>query len=165
MKIILLAFHLALLFHQAVTSKVSSELIEFLEADGIISAVPVVNRSDAIHVTLSIELMQIQEIHDTEQQMTAKYWVRMSWKNQLTTWKPEDWDGVKDVPIDSNHVWTPDIVLYNSGGAEFSGGPSKYPFPVVVEYDGTTRWLSPATFTSSCRLHFEFFPLGECFGG
>lgn len=35
------------------------------------------------------------------------------WKNELLTWKRENYNGVKIIRIDPSLVWIPDIVLYN----------------------------------------------------
>ena len=45
-----------------------------------------------------------------------------------------------------------------SAGNEFSGGTEKYKTPVIVNYDGTNKWYSPASFTSTCKIDVTFFP-------
>ena len=35
------------------------------------------------------------------------------WKNQLLTWKREEYDGINTIRINPSLVWIPDIVLYN----------------------------------------------------
>lgn len=45
-----------------------------------------------------------------------------------------------------------------SAGNEFSGGTEKYKTPVIVSYDGTNSWFSPASFTSTCKIDVTFFP-------
>ena len=35
------------------------------------------------------------------------------WKNPFLAWKPEDYNGIKNINVDPKLVWKPDLVLYN----------------------------------------------------
>ena len=125
---------------------------------------PTLNMSQPIEVTFKLELIQIRELEDAKQLLTCKYWVRQSWRNEFITWNPMEWGGIEELRIDPNRVWTPDVVLYNNGGSDFSGGVHKYPTKIKMRYDGEHTWGSPATFTSSCRVNAMYFPFDvqEC---
>lgn len=80
------------------------------------ASVPQLATNESVAVTFGIQLVQVIELHDSSQLLTAKYWVRQSWYNELMRWNTSEWDGIKQVSVDSKLVWTPDIVLYNNGG-------------------------------------------------
>lgn len=35
------------------------------------------------------------------------------WMDAKLTWDPEEYGGVKELMVPSDHIWLPDIVLYN----------------------------------------------------
>ncbi|KAK3726643.1 hypothetical protein QZH41_012274 [Actinostola sp. cb2023] len=119
---------------------------------------PVMNPNSTINVTFGMELVQLVNVNDRHQMITTNVWVRQKWENQLLTWDPEKFNGIKQVRLHASKVWIPDIVLYNSAGNEFSGGTEKYKTPVIVNHDGTNKWYSPASFTSTCKIDVTFFP-------
>ena len=71
--------------------------------------------------------------------MIVKFWVRSNFiyfidlwvtlkllsnemKNELLSWRPEDWGGVRqktgnELIIDKDRIWVPDMVLYNVAGS------------------------------------------------
>ncbi|PFX30027.1 Neuronal acetylcholine receptor subunit alpha-6 [Stylophora pistillata] len=63
-------------------------------------------------------------------------------------------------------VWVPDTVLYNNADedATLSGFKEKFKTYVMVYSDGTNKWMSPATFKSSCDMRVTFYPFDtqEC---
>ena len=48
-----------------------------------------------------------------EANATAQSFLFQVWVNQLLTWDPAQYNGVKAVRLDPRLVWIPDIVLYN----------------------------------------------------
>ena len=45
--------------------------------------------------------------------MTTNLWVEQFWRDYKLKWDPEEYGGVKQLHVPSDHIWTPDIVLYN----------------------------------------------------
>ena len=46
--------------------------------------------------------------------------------------------------------------LFSSGGDTFAGGTELYKTNVQVFSDGSTQWLAPATFISSCDINIRY---------
>lgn len=40
------------------------------------------------------------------------FWVQ-EWMDAKLTWDPEEYGGVRELMVPSDHIWLPDIVLYN----------------------------------------------------
>ncbi|XP_066933801.1 neuronal acetylcholine receptor subunit alpha-2-like [Clytia hemisphaerica] len=147
-------------------SKVNSEmkLVDYILANYSKQARPVINPRHSINVTFGIEIVHLIKVDDRNQMLTTKIWVRQQWLNELLKWDSSKWSGTTEVQIDGQLVWVPDIVLYNNADSEFSGGVEKYKTRIIQYSDGTSFWLAPATFTSTCSIDIKYFPFDrqEC---
>lgn len=45
--------------------------------------------------------------------MTTNLWVEQSWYDYKLSWEPREYGGVEMLHVPSEHIWRPDIVLYN----------------------------------------------------
>lgn len=45
--------------------------------------------------------------------MTTNLWVEQSWYDYKLRWEPREYGGVHMLHVPSDHIWRPDIVLYN----------------------------------------------------
>ncbi|PSN40221.1 hypothetical protein C0J52_12050 [Blattella germanica] len=48
--------------------------------------------------------------------MTTNLWVEQSWYDYKLRWEPKEYGGVHMLHVPSDHIWRPDIVLYNKPG-------------------------------------------------
>ncbi|GIY77271.1 acetylcholine receptor subunit alpha-like [Caerostris extrusa] len=48
--------------------------------------------------------------------MTTNLWVEQYWHDYKLTWEPREYGGVDMLHVPSDHIWRPDIVLYNNSG-------------------------------------------------
>ncbi|KAJ9596743.1 hypothetical protein L9F63_012229, partial [Diploptera punctata] len=46
--------------------------------------------------------------------MTTNLWVEQSWYDYKLRWEPKEYGGVHMLHVPSDHIWRPDIVLYNN---------------------------------------------------
>ena len=58
--------------------------------------------------------------------MTTNLWVEQFWYDYKMRWDPDEYGGVDMLHVPSDHIWRPDIVLYN-----------KWDFS-----DSSNRWIS-----------------------
>ncbi|CAG5088194.1 Similar to ARA1: Acetylcholine receptor subunit alpha-like (Manduca sexta), partial [Cotesia congregata] len=57
---------------------------------------------------------QTQDINNLKNQiMTTNLWVEQSWYDYKLRWEPKEYGGVHMLHVPSDHIWRPDIVLYN----------------------------------------------------
>ena len=45
--------------------------------------------------------------------MTTNLWVEQYWRDYKLSWEPDEYGGVKSLHVPADHIWRPDIVLYN----------------------------------------------------
>ncbi|KAF4519435.1 hypothetical protein B566_EDAN008662 [Ephemera danica] len=51
--------------------------------------------------------------------MTTNVWVEQEWHDYKLKWNPEDYGGVETLHVPSEHIWLPDIVLYNNADGNY----------------------------------------------
>lgn len=104
------------------------------------------------------------------------------WYDYKLTWNPKEYGGVEGLHVPSEHVWRPDIVLYNKqvflsdhiyiyikflvnsvlliysadGNFEVTLATK-----AMLHYSGRVEWKPPAIYKSSCEIDVEFFPFDE----
>ena len=102
---------------------------------------PVRNNNQTLNVEFGLSLFQLLDLDETDQLFTVNVWNKFvsfindgplqeslehsgedigltvssfqTWRDEILTWNPKDYNGVKNVRIPVKHVWTPDIILHN----------------------------------------------------
>ncbi|XP_037774223.1 acetylcholine receptor subunit alpha-like 1 [Penaeus monodon] len=74
---------------------------------------PVSNNSEKLTVKLGLKLSQLIDVNLKNQIMTSNVWVEQNWHDYKLRWNPDDYGGVEMLYVPSEHIWLPDIVLYN----------------------------------------------------
>ncbi|XP_037517519.1 acetylcholine receptor subunit alpha-like [Rhipicephalus sanguineus] len=119
---------------------------------------PVVNDTDALTVRIKLKLSQLIEVNLKNQIMTTNLWVEQYWDDYKLSWDPRDYGGVDMLHVPSDHIWRPDIVLYNNADGNFEVTLST---KAQLNYTGRIQWKPPAIYKSSCEIDVEFFPFDE----
>ncbi|XP_071516631.1 acetylcholine receptor subunit alpha-like 1 isoform X1 [Panulirus ornatus] len=123
---------------------------------------PVGNNSDRLTVKLGLKLSQLIDVNLKNQIMTTNVWVEQEWRDYKLVWEPVDYGGVDILHVPSEHIWLPDIVLYNNADGNYE---VTIMTKAVLHYDGRVTWKPPAIYKSSCEIDVEFFPFDQqtCF--
>ncbi|XP_041980542.1 acetylcholine receptor subunit beta-like 2 isoform X2 [Aricia agestis] len=123
---------------------------------------PVMNVSDILTVRLGLKLSQLMEVNLKNQVMTTNLWVEQKWYDYKLQWNPEEYGGVEMLYVPSEHLWLPDIVLYNNWDGNYE---VTLMTKATLKYTGEVNWKPPAIYKSSCEINVEYFPFDEqtCF--
>ncbi|EEZ99194.2 nicotinic acetylcholine receptor subunit alpha4 [Tribolium castaneum] len=116
---------------------------------------PVVNTSDVLRVCIKLKLSQLIDVNLKNQIMTTNLWVEQSWYDYKLRWEPKEYGGVHMLHVPSDHIWRPDIVLYNNADGNYE---VTLMTKATVYYNGLVVWQPPAVYKSSCAIDVEFFP-------
>ncbi|KAI8434510.1 hypothetical protein MSG28_012514 [Choristoneura fumiferana] len=113
---------------------------------------PVTNVSDILTVRLGLKLSQLMEVNLKNQK----------WFDYKLQWNPDDYGGVEMLYVPSEHIWLPDIVLYNNWDGNYE---VTLMTKATLKYTGEVNWKPPAIYKSSCEINVEYFPFDEqtCF--
>ncbi|XP_076618845.1 nicotinic acetylcholine receptor alpha3 subunit isoform X5 [Colletes latitarsis] len=119
---------------------------------------PVVNVTDALTVKIKLKLSQLIDVNLKNQIMTTNLWVEQSWYDYKLKWDPKEYGGVEMLHVPSDHIWRPDIVLYNNADGNFEVTLAT---KATLNYTGKVEWKPPAIYKSSCEIDVEYFPFDE----
>ncbi|NP_001091691.1 nicotinic acetylcholine receptor alpha4 subunit isoform X1 [Apis mellifera] len=119
---------------------------------------PVVNTSDVLRVCIKLKLSQLIDVNLKNQIMTTNLWVEQSWYDYKLRWEPKEYGGVKMLHVPSDHIWRPDIVLYNNADGNFEVTLAT---KATIYHQGLVEWKPPAIYKSSCEIDVEYFPFDE----
>lgn len=119
---------------------------------------PVVNVTDAVTVRLKLKLSQLIDVNLRNQIMTTNLWVEQFWYDYKMRWDPDEYGGVDMLHVPSDHIWRPDIVLYNNADGNFEVTLST---KATLFNTGLVEWRPPAIYHSSCEMDVEYFPFDE----
>ncbi|XP_031631661.1 acetylcholine receptor subunit alpha-like isoform X1 [Contarinia nasturtii] len=116
---------------------------------------PVVNTSDVLKVSIKLKLSQLIDVNLKNQIMTTNLWVEQSWFDYKLRWEPKEYGGVQMLHVPSDHIWRPDIVLYNNADGHYE---VTLMTKATVFSSGLVSWQPPAVYKSSCEIDVEYFP-------
>lgn len=70
--------------------------------------------TDTPQTTISFKSRKYFLLQNLKNQiMTTNLWVEQSWYDYKLRWEPKEYGGVHMLHVPSDHIWRPDIVLYN----------------------------------------------------
>ncbi|XP_057331701.1 acetylcholine receptor subunit alpha-like 1 [Microplitis mediator] len=123
---------------------------------------PVGNNSDRLTVKMGLRLSQLIDVNLKNQIMTTNVWVEQEWNDYKLKWNPEEYGGVETIHVPSEHIWLPDIVLYNNADGNYE---VTIMTKAILHYTGKVKWKPPAIYKSFCEINVEYFPFDEqtCF--
>ncbi|XP_026840208.1 acetylcholine receptor subunit alpha-like isoform X2 [Drosophila persimilis] len=116
---------------------------------------PVVNTTDVLKVCIKLKLSQLIDVNLKNQIMTTNLWVEQSWYDYKLRWEPKEYGGVHMLHVPSDHIWRPDIVLYNNADGHYE---VTLMTKAIVYSNGLVIWQPPAVYKSSCSIDVEYFP-------
>ncbi|XP_002053320.3 acetylcholine receptor subunit alpha-like 1 isoform X1 [Drosophila virilis] len=123
---------------------------------------PVGNNSDRLTVKMGLKLSQLIDVNLKNQIMTTNVWVEQEWNDYKLKWNPDDYGGVDTLHVPSEHIWLPDIVLYNNADGNYE---VTIMTKAILHHTGKVVWKPPAIYKSFCEIDVEYFPFDEqtCF--
>lgn len=123
---------------------------------------PVSNHTQKVTVKLGLRLSQLVDLNLKDQILTTNVWLEHEWQDYKFSWDPSEYGGVTEIYVPSEHIWLPDIILYNNADGDYI---VKTMTKAILHHDGKVVWTPPAIFKSSCEIDVEFFPFDKqtCF--
>ncbi|XP_052902461.1 acetylcholine receptor subunit alpha-like 2 isoform X4 [Anopheles moucheti] len=123
---------------------------------------PVSNNTDTVLVKLGLRLSQLIDLNLKDQILTTNIWLEHEWQDHKFKWDPAEYGGVTELYVPSEHIWLPDIVLYNNADGEYVVTTLT---KAILHYTGKVIWTPPAIFKSSCEIDVRYFPFDQqtCF--
>ncbi|XP_028411625.1 acetylcholine receptor subunit alpha-type acr-16-like [Dendronephthya gigantea] len=119
---------------------------------------PVLNLNENVTVSVGISLSRIQEMNDKSQVLTLSLWVRQVWYDPRLTWNRSDYAMTKQIHVDPDKIWVPDLKVYNEVSTHLDHGLDQLHTKAIVYSTGKIKWMSPSVKKLSCHVDMTFFP-------
>ncbi|XP_038660152.1 neuronal acetylcholine receptor subunit beta-4 isoform X2 [Scyliorhinus canicula] len=119
---------------------------------------PAKNSSEIVTIAIKVSLSQLISVNEREQIMTTNAWLTQEWNDYRLRWDPGKYEGVDKLRLSSQHIWLPEIVLYNNADGTYE--VSLYTNAIVYN-NGDVFWLPPAIYKSACRIEVKHFPFDQ----
>uniref|UniRef100_A0A182MCM3 Nicotinic acetylcholine receptor alpha 1 subunit n=1 Tax=Anopheles culicifacies TaxID=139723 RepID=A0A182MCM3_9DIPT len=145
--VLLTAVFIALQFATGLANPDSKRLYDDLLSNYNRLIRPVGNNSDRLTVKMGLRLSQLIDVE---------------WNDYKLKWNPDDYGGVDTLHVPSEHIWLPDIVLYNNADGNYE---VTIMTKAILHHTGKVVWKPPAIYKSFCEIDVEYFPFDEqtCF--
>ncbi|XP_035525071.1 5-hydroxytryptamine receptor 3A-like [Morone saxatilis] len=115
---------------------------------------PVKNYKQPVEVSLDVLLYAILGVREKDQQFVPYIWLDMWWQNELLSWNPDEFCGIKQFSLPTEVLWKPDITIEEMTEKD-EAPPSPY---LIVKSDGLIKVTNDQVLVSSCRMRVHKFP-------
>ncbi|XP_047040726.1 neuronal acetylcholine receptor subunit alpha-5-like [Helicoverpa zea] len=106
-----------------------------------------------VKVRFAIKYLSFDSLEET---FTLHSWVAMTWKDELLTWRPEDYGDIKETQMESHEIWTPRMALFNADAAMYQSD-SIYTTCSLAS-DGTVTCVPHVAHSGICRTSLRSWP-------
>ncbi|VDI65362.1 Hypothetical predicted protein [Mytilus galloprovincialis] len=120
---------------------------------------PSKNQSVPLSVHVIFTLYGISGVDEIEQKLTATGWLEVEWTDELLSWKPASYGGLRYIYYPQGKVWKPDISLQN-GFSKLKELGSKF-ISVFIDSNGLVNWRPFQVFESKCDIDSTYFPFDK----
>jgi len=160
MKLFFIIISTAFLFHFSVQQEMSSinRLRTQLKKDYQRNARPVKNHKTPTNISVGFWLYRIVDVDIDTSAMKSFNYILLEWIDQHLIWNPSDYDGLDEVVMEWNEIWTPDIRSFDFERRWKDGLGYE---PLVVNASGFVTWYTSAVFQTYCKIDLKDFPFDQ----
>nr|XP_040565965.1 neuronal acetylcholine receptor subunit alpha-7-like [Lepeophtheirus salmonis]XP_040565967.1 neuronal acetylcholine receptor subunit alpha-7-like [Lepeophtheirus salmonis] len=119
---------------------------------------PVRDPKEPVQLSMGVSLRRIIGLDEKNQILTANLWITLIWKDHNLHWNRSEYPKIERLQIPTEHVWTPDILLYNSASTAFN---NFYHVNLLLSNEGEIRYMPPGIIQSTCEIDITWFPFDE----
>lgn len=118
---------------------------------------PVKNHLTQTQVDMRITINEFVELDTVNSMLVTDAWFHITWRDELLVWDPNDYQQLKQIHMNPNEVWKPDIVLINTANQDnllniFTDSE------VLVNSTGDVTWITMGLLRSKCPIWAYEFP-------
>ncbi|CAG5132597.1 unnamed protein product [Candidula unifasciata] len=124
---------------------------------------PAVNTSKPITVSVSFNVRKLLTFVETDQKFDLNAWLNFTWVDEIRTWNPKDYGGIRLIHPTPKDVWRPGILISNS--FLYKDIFDRQNTPTSLHSNGLVRWYPGDVFSAYCTFNMTYFPFDEqtCF--
>lgn len=121
---------------------------------------PVKNHLTQTKVDMRVTVNEFVELDTANSMLVTDAWFHISWRDELLTWDPNDYQQLKQIHMNPNEIWKPDIVLINTANQDnllniFTDSE------VMVNSTGDVVWITMGLLRSKCPVWAYDYPFTQ----
>lgn len=118
---------------------------------------PVKNHLTQTKVDMRITINEFVELDTVNSLLVTDAWFHITWRDELLSWDPNDYQQLKQIHMNPNEIWKPDIVLINTANQDnllniFTDSE------VLVNSTGDVTWITMGLLRSKCPIWAYDYP-------
>lgn len=135
--------------------KLRQELLVTRQYDRI--SRPVKNHLTTTKVDMRITINEFVDLDTVNSMLVTDAWFHITWRDEFLSWDPNDYQQLKQVHMNPNEIWKPDIVLINTAYQDnliniFTESE------VLVNSTGDVTWITMGLLRSKCQVWAHDYP-------
>ncbi|CAL1543067.1 unnamed protein product, partial [Lymnaea stagnalis] len=117
---------------------------------------PCLDYSRPTNVTAKLNVGTIMGLDIKNQVLSINGFISFKWIDELLTWNPDDYGGIKDMVVPQTIIWKPDMAVYNSLEDDiYLGGENLL---ADVNFKGEVRWEPGINLDATCQVDISQYP-------
>lgn len=118
---------------------------------------PVKNHLTQTKVDMRITINEFVDFDTVNSMLVTDAWFHISWRDELLSWEPSEYQNLKQIHLSPNEIWKPDIVLINTANQDnllniFTDSEA------VVNSTGDVTWITMGLLRSKCPIWAYDYP-------
>uniref|UniRef100_A0A6G1S7I9 Neuronal acetylcholine receptor subunit alpha-7 n=1 Tax=Aceria tosichella TaxID=561515 RepID=A0A6G1S7I9_9ACAR len=118
---------------------------------------PVKNHLTQTKVDMRITINEFVDLDTVNSMLVTDAWFHISWRDEFLSWDPNDYQQLKQIHMNPNEIWKPDIVLINTAYQDnliniFTESE------VLVNSTGDVTWITMGLLRSKCPIWAYDYP-------
>jgi len=134
---------------------------EFLLEDYVKDIRPEPSHATPLDVHFDMKLKKIVALNVKDQILKINAFTMMQWEDPGLSWNASEFEDIKNINMGSNLIWTPDVVLYNTGEETSLAHTDMYKTKALVTHTGKVIWTAPVTWKVQCSFDVTWFPIDK----
>ena len=118
---------------------------------------PVLDYNNAVNLSISMKIKNIESFNQVTETLFLNLWIIYEWEDKYLQWNYTQYS-LKKISILKEHIWTPDLVLYNAAKKPNIYNLGDY---MSLDYNGKIKLIKPLTFAFTCSLDLHNFPFDQ----
>lgn len=118
---------------------------------------PVKNHLTQTKIDMRITINEFVELDTVNSMLVTDAWFHITWRDELLSWDPNDYQQLKQIHMNPNEIWKPDLVLINTANQDnllniFTDSE------VLVNSTGDVTWITMGLLRSKCPIWAYDYP-------
>ncbi|XP_045197633.2 neuronal acetylcholine receptor subunit alpha-3-like [Mercenaria mercenaria] len=121
---------------------------------------PIQDQSLPVNVSAQFVPMSLLEFDTVGQKFSILGYFRVWWKDELLTWKEEEYAHTNNVKIPTKEMWTPSLIILKTVNGDGVVGNMETDI-AKVSSAGDVQWVPEGIYSVVCDVNIKYYPFDK----